>query len=233
MMDEAIRFGRQRVPQQDMVFILSRLYKPGVDVQAAKASAAKHGLDRVVAYLEAPGGDVVAVENDPSLLPRGEPGSVEWDDLKALCEGEVVPTAAKYRRQDGAAAQVAFFERRFKKWRWPGAGGPGQVQLPRWWLSFKEPADTQLVACVDALDRQRVKECRYKGPGGGISVYDVTWKVTVREAKTGKVVAEQSFPMKASRQCDVLKRGTNQEGQFPFYGRRLKTLLTPLVGGPA
>ena len=233
MMEDAIVFGHDRVPQQDMIYIMSKLYTAGVDVAPAKASAASYHLDQVGVYLDAPGADVVAVSSDPALLPRGEPGSVEWDDLKALCEGGTAPTAAAYQKQEGASAPIAFFERRFETWRWPGVGAPGQVRLPRWWLSFKEPANTQLVACVEAIDPRRVKECRYEGRGGGISVYDTTWKITIREAKTGTVVDEQSFAMQASRSCDILKHGTDQEGQFPFYGQKLKTMLAPHVGGPS
>jgi len=231
MMDEAIRYGNADIPEQDLVFIMSKLYADGEDVSAALASAQKYKLDDVIAYLKAPGGEVAASKNNPSLLPKGKPGSVSRDDLKTVCDGKALPDAAEYKKQEGAAAQIYYFERRFKQWRWPGRG-PGQPRLPRWWFSFKEPANTQLVACVDALDKKKVKECRYEGAGGGISVYDTTWKITLRETKTGKLVGEESFPMKASQKCDFLKWGKTQEGQFPNYGDKLQSFLTPHVGGP-
>ncbi len=233
LMDNALRYGRGDAPQQDLVFILSKLYKPGTDLTEVKALAAKHKLDQVAAWLEHPEQAVAAVDNNIALLPKGEPGSVDQDDLRALCEeGTAVATAAPYKKQAEVASPMYFFERRFETWRWPGVGGPGQPQLPTWWFSFQEKADTQLVACVDAVDKKRVKECHYKGPGGGISVYDATWTVTVKEARTGRVVVEKSFPMQASRQCDVIKFGKDQEGQFPDYGAKLQDVMAALVGGP-
>ncbi|MCP4501293.1 MAG: hypothetical protein GY822_15140 [Deltaproteobacteria bacterium] len=119
--------------------------------------------------MDAPGEEVQAVQNDASLLPKGEPGSVSFDDLQTVCEGKALPTAAAYQKQVGVSSTIMFNERRFNSWGWPGRA-PGQPQLPGWWYSFKEPANTQLVICVDATEKNRIDDCRYEGGGGSIAL---------------------------------------------------------------
>lgn len=229
MMLNANKYGYDEAPQADLVFILSKLNDSRVDLSPIKQEAQRHKLSEVVHYLEAPEQPVVAAAAVTG--PRGKAGALSRDDLKALCDGKALPDAAPYEKRDDVAATVYEFERRHDNWRWPGRGPDGSG-LPSWWTSFDDPSHTQLVVCIDAVDKQVVKRCLYEGPGEGVALYNATWKMTLREARTAKVLQEASFPMKIEPACASVKFGREAEGRFPSYAEPLKSFLAPFIGGP-
>ncbi|MCK5802006.1 MAG: hypothetical protein KAI66_04200, partial [Lentisphaeria bacterium] len=162
--------------------------------------------------------------------PQGKAGSLSMDDLKKVCAGEAQSDAASYVKQASNTSKLYYFEKRYEDWRWPGRG-PGMPELPAWWTDFKEPANTQLVVCVDLTDKTKVQDCRYKGGGDGISAYEATITLTLYESKTGRKVDTNTFK-KGAPTCPVVKMGRQQEGLFPAYSKELKTFLAPHVGGP-
>jgi hypothetical protein len=237
LMANTIVYGAGDVPQAEIKRVLAPLIaaggEPAADADGQLKSplqeAERKGLDQVVAYLKDPSAPVAAADGggERSL---GRAGSLELDDLKRVCAGEGLADAAAYVKQPDHAALVYYFERRSDSYRWPGRG-PGRPTLPRWWTSWDDPSHTQLVACVDLSDKTKVRECSYKGGGGGFNVYDAKVVFKLYEAKTGELVAEHSF-QKAGPGCPMVKSGTKHEGLYPAYSAELKTFLEPHVGGP-
>ena len=229
-----LRYGHGRTPQGNLNRLLAHLLRaePSLDREPLRIEARRAGLAKVMTFLAKP--TPLAQTPVETVAPKitGVAGSVSWDDLKQVCGGKARATAAPYVRSEQGTATVVSFERRFTEWRRRGRG-PNGVPLPLWWTDFREPANNQLVVCVDAVEKQKAKVCRYKGKGGGVTIYDATWDMTLYEAKTGRKVAAKRLPMRAPRRCPTLKWGRHQEGIFPPYTAALKVFLAPHVGGPS
>lgn len=239
MMQDLITYGHGDAPEREILWTMSLLVAKDPDHgdpsrwTKAIAQAKTAELPEVVAFLEDPKGHAPSRPDRPSAdRPRGTPDSLELDDLKTVCTGAALADAAPYVKQDGDAAQVYYFERRYDEFRWPGRG-PGMPSLPHWWTSWDDPSHTQLVACVDVVSKTEVETCHYEGDGGGISMYDATFTMKVYEAKTGQELASTTFEKPIERGCPQVKSGTEQEGLFPPYSDELKAFLAPHVGGPA
>lgn len=235
---ELVRYGFDRAPQAEVIRTLALFRAKGVDLTqedkkvAPLAEAKRRKLDQVVAWIENP--SAVAAPSaaaSPEERPRGKSGSLTLDDLKEVCAGKALADAAPYVKKEQVASTVYYFERRHDSFRWPGRG-PGMPSLPTWWTDWEDPSHTQLVACIDAVEKEVVKTCRYEGPGGGISIYDATWEITVYEAKSGRKLGSTRFAKKGPQRCDTTKRGRQQEGDFPPYSEELQAFLAEYVGGP-
>lgn len=237
MMQEMVTYGHGDTPEHEIIWAMSLLMAADVDAApnryaTAVAEAKKLKLAQVVAFLEDPIGNAPTRPADTTgTRSEGKAGSLDLDDLKTVCTGKALEDAAPYVLQEGQAAQVYYFERRNEEFRWPGRG-PDSPSLPKWWTSWDDPSHTQLVACVDAVEKQRVETCSYEGSGGGISTYEATYTMTVYEAKTGKVLDTKTLPKKPAPKCPMVKSGEQQEGLYPLYSEDLQAFLAPHVGGP-
>ena len=240
MMWDLLQYGYDNAPQVELNRVLVALVEAGGDPSAraegkdasALELAEKYELDRVVAFLKAPEANRPTGGGGPDVeRPHGKAGTVAIDDLKPVCDGEPQPNAAPYEKSDEYAASVFYFERRHDAWRYPGRRHG--VTLPKWWTTWEEPADAQLVVCVDLSDKEKVDTCHYEGEGGGVYVYNAHVEVELREAKTGEVVDTMAFDKKAPQGCPPVKFGKEQEGIYPSYETELKDFLAPHVGGPS
>ncbi|MCA9671119.1 MAG: ankyrin repeat domain-containing protein [Myxococcales bacterium] len=233
MMRDAIDRGYRAVPQGTLIAIIAQLHKRGLPIDPRAIEAAeRHKLERVAAFLRNPeAASAAAASKAPAgAASLGKPGSVSKDDLRGVCAGKAVPTAAPYKKQRAFAAKLFYFRKHFDKWRWPGTG-PGAPSLPRWWFSFKELANTQLVACVDGTDHKTAERCRYRG-GSVIEKLAVNYVVTLYEAKTAKKVASHKFTPPVDERCSLIKFGKDSRYAYPRIGKALRAFLAPHVGGP-
>jgi hypothetical protein len=238
MMDDLLRFGHDNAPQAKIIEVMSALVDAGGDplesVDEAGPSilalSEKYELDRVSKYLRAPDAYEAPEEGEALGRPHGVAGAVELDDLKKVCYGKGIEDAAPYEKSNEYAASVFYFEKRHDLWRYPGRRHG--VTLPKWWTTWDEPADAQLVACVDMTDKTKVDTCHYEGRGGGVYVYEANVEIALREAKTGNLIDEFSQTMKPARNCPNIKFGKDQEGIYPAYDEQLQDFLRPHVGGP-
>jgi hypothetical protein len=235
MAKDLLTYGHDNDPEPDILWTMSLLVAADPDAGAANrwstaiADARKFELSEVAAFLENPSARAPTRPDAPAAdRPQGKPGSLDLDDLKTVCTGAALEDAAPYVAQAGQAAQVYYFERRSDEFRWPGRG-PGMPSLPRWWTSWDDPSHTQLVACVDVVNKTKVRTCDYEGEGGGITMYDATFTVKLHEAKTGKEVDSTTFEKSIGRDCPQVKSGSDQEGLFPPYSDELKEFLVPHV----
>jgi hypothetical protein len=239
MVAELITYGHDDAPESEILWTLSLLIARDPDKNAAGrwdsalVEARKYQVPQVAAFLEDPSAKTAARPKDTAgERPLGKSGSLDLDDLKTVCTGAALADAAPYVKQDGYAAQVYYFERRHEGFFWPGRG-PGNPNLPEWWTSWDDPSHTQLVACIDAVEKAKINVCYYEGEGGGITLYDATYTLTLYEARTGQKLDSKTFAKKLDPSCPMVKSGTAQEGLFPPYSDELKAFLMPYVGGPS
>lgn len=220
------RFAEE-APEPALLSLVERLVRAGADVNAknfnkltALQMAKQRKLGQLSAWLEDPS-QPVEVQNAPKPALRG---TVDFsrDDLKFVCDGEGQPNAPPYQREAGLVSPMVNFERRTEKYFWPGRMTPG------WWTN--EPKHTQLVVCATIIDKKVFKSCSYEGRGGGITIWEATYELVVREAKTARELAKKTVSLPPSRStCDFMKFGKEQEGVYPDYAPALRELVEPLV----
>ncbi|HSA19943.1 MAG TPA: hypothetical protein P5076_00730, partial [Myxococcota bacterium] len=217
-------------PQAELIQVLWLMHQKGLSADqagfagSARQLATQYKLAEVAAFLERP---VQPAMERRAAAAEAPAADLSRDELKAVCAGQPVPGAAPYELRADRAAPIFAFERRFKEYRWTGE------LLPRWWTPRDEPGRTQLVVCADAVEKKVARECRYEGPGGGLSLYDATYELSLYEARSGKRLATQRLPLQIdSSVCPAVKMGEDQEGRFPGYAAELQTFVKPFVGGP-
>jgi hypothetical protein len=227
LMAQFIESNRERGSEQELIQVLRQLIDRGLKPDPESIAAAeKHKLAEVAAFLKDPASAKVI---DPASIPKaarlGDNSNPDRDDLKKICDGEGLAKLPAYQKQPGALSPVIYFEKRLEgDWRWPGQ------LLPRWWSTFDDLSHTQVVACVRVVDKKVAQECRYQGGGGGVNIYDATFEIFVRDAKTGKILSQKTAPLKAtSTRCPFIKFGKQSEGQYPDYTAELKSLVEPLL----
>jgi len=146
---------------------------------------------------------------------------VEWADYKQVCSGKPLAGAAAYT---GGTSPIIAFEKHFDDWRKP------YKAVPDAWTSWKDVAKYQLVACVDGTEKTQYQACTYDG-GHSLNMYDATYKVSIVEAKTGKVLTTATWPMKnPQRECLLVRSFDNTaEGDYPDFRGELEKLAKPFV----
>lgn len=117
------------------------------------------------------------------------PRTVIQQASKGVCGGETYPAAAAYSGVGLHPLVVSLADGERHSWN---------NDLPEAW--FPAIAEqTQLVACVGEPAEVRVELCEYDGPD--ITRYRYDTRVWILEAKTGRVVAEQTFHGSEPRAC--------------------------------
>jgi hypothetical protein len=217
-------------PQAELIQVLWLMHQKGLSADqagpagSARQLAARYKLDEVSAFLEHPSAPADAPRPAADESPAAD---ISRDELKAVCAGQGVPAAPAYEKRAERVSPVLVLERRHETYRWPGA------VVPRFWTPGDEPGRTQLVACVEAVDKQVIHECRYEGPGGGLSIYAAGYTLRLVEARSGEELARQAVPAKrADTRCPELKFDRDQEGRFPDYTAELEAFARPFLGGP-
>ena len=61
-----------------------------------------------------------------------------------------------------------------------------------------EPGATQLVACVKATNLKKARSCSYVG--ATLELFDATYRISIRDAYSGKELAQKDYPLKV-RDC--------------------------------
>lgn len=221
-----------RAPEVELIWILRMLADRGIKLDGKGVFgttlevATKQKLGKVLDYLRNP---AQAPIDDPAKAPKlarlGSGPAIDRDALRRVCKGEGVATLPAYQKQAGLVSPIYYFEQRAEEPRYPGE------LLPRWWTAADDPRHTQLVACVRVVDKKVVEECRYKNLTTGVTIYDATFELSLREAKTANQLVSKTLALPAdSRTCPMLKWGGEQEGRYPSYTAELEALVRPFLG---
>lgn len=191
---------------------------PGVYRFAPGANSAYRGADYTLKLLGL-------------LLPLQPPGielpKVASAEIDAVCSGSVVPQMPAYDRSKSGprGLRTVYFggvEQTFTTSNLPDGFPPN--------ASEAEGVDSvELVACVTAIPRKKIRECEFTG-GGVLETHDGEFEVEVYEAATRKLVEKKSFKGSSPRGCPVLhkfwgqrdKRMTRIEPAFRQYLEKLR-----------
>lgn len=232
MAGEFLSRSFDRAPEVELIWILRMLAERGIPLEGkgvfgrALDIATEKKLGKVLDYLRNP---ARAPIEDPAKAPKlarlGSGAPIDRDALRAVCSGEGVAGQPAYQLQPGLVSPLVYFEQTGEKWRYPGE------LLPRWWSSSDDLRHTQLVACARVVDKRAVESCSYKNLSSRVTIYDATFELSLREARTGKPLATKTVALPAdSRTCPMLKWGSSEEARWPSYAAELEALVRPLIG---
>jgi hypothetical protein len=221
-----------RAPEVELIWILRMLAERGIRLDGkgvfgtALDVATQKKLDKVLVYLRDPrSAPIEDPAKAPKLARRGSGPAVDRDALRAVCRGEGVATLPDYQKEPGLVSPITYFEQLADAFRFPGE------LLPRWWSATDDLRHTQVVACARVVDRKVVESCQYKNLSGGIAIYEASFELALREAKTGKLLATKTVALPAdSRTCPMLKWGAKEEARYPSYRAELEALARPILG---
>lgn len=235
LIPDLLRHHADGAPEPELLALVRQLVDRGVphDRRSAFGLAVEVAREKqlalVAAYLENPGA-APAADAPTVKVARLGGAKVERDELKRVCRGEGVPAAPAYTLRQGELSPVILFEQRHETLRAPD--GPTSI-LPRWWTTHDALGHTQVVACARVAERRPARECRYEGTGGGVTIWDATYDLVVREARTARILGQRTVELKAtSTSCPSVKLGRDAEGIYPSYADALTELVRPLVGAP-
>jgi hypothetical protein len=119
-------------------------------------------------------------------------------EVASACSGRGVAAAAAYSEGPGShPVEVLYFGRRI--WN-PMIPTTWYSPIPESWRPASVE-ETELVACVDSVEKYVIEICQYRG-GPDITRYGYRRQVTLVTARTGEVVASETFRGEPPRQCN-------------------------------
>lgn len=217
-----IQYASGRASEGELIETLKQLRQQGAPLDAQKALAVTRNLKDVAAWVRDPDGAAAAPVKKLSLV--GDGPSIERDALKNVCLGEGVAQLPVYSKKPGEVSPILNFERRGDEIFFPGR------VFPEWWTPWNDLRHVQVVACARVVDKKVANQCRYEGSGGGITIYDATYELELREAKTGKRIDGKTVSLTSDHNCPVVKFEKHQTGIYPRYEGELEALARAHIG---
>ena len=114
-------------------------------------------------------------------------------EFNQVCRGTGLATASAYVAGEGGLHPVVVLEGEDPEY------GYSSVTLPEGWeTSYESYETTQLVACLDRVSATAAELCEgYEDEDSGtswsIQTFDSSYELTLRDAQSAEVVAEQAF----------------------------------------
>lgn len=137
-------------------------------------------------------------------LPNPEAGVLKLDDrdLDRVCYGFPETRAAAYDKTPGKVSPTILFTRVNDNARYNSSTSDSDLKP---WLA-ESAARYQLVLCATEKSRTKKKECKFDDtqPVHLLDMYSATFDVTLREAKTAKVLATKVVTEEASAVCPTM-----------------------------
>ena len=148
-------------------------------------------------------------------------------DLKGVCYGIPEPRAAAYQKTAGAASPAYFFRRGSEnaEYSWRSSS-----ELDPW--KSDDAAAYQLVICATETSRTKKKECKFddKEPVHLLDLYSVAYDITIREARTAKILVNKPVKEEADKTCPTMYFFHSlHDLDIPFAAKPIVALLTPLA----
>jgi nucleoid DNA-binding protein len=180
-----------------------------------------------------PARDLVQAHEGGAPVPIASffgPESVSDSSLTKVCHGYPEKRAAAYAKAEGKVSPAAFFSR-------PNDRSPFSTHSTRdfdpW--KVKDGKDYQLVVCITEKSRTKTNDCQLDGSHiiRSVSLYSSTYEVTVREAKTGKVVTTTTVNEEGEKTCPTfypaITTQTSHVDEVPFGGPATVAVVKPLI----
>lgn len=151
-------------------------------------------------------------------------------DFDQVCNGGKVAGTAGYDKSPDTISPIAIYFQ-------PDPNAKFQtdymLDFPKdWKTDYSNPDKTQLVACITVSERKEKKRCNFPQDGKTyvLIMNDAKFNAKVYEAKTGIIVAEKDFDLKADKECPMIGMFTNSEkSDDPSYEQPVINFLKPLV----
>lgn len=145
--------------------------------------------------------------NSTQREPQGDPTAnaevaTSASDFKVLCEGGSISNAA----DNGAPYKIAAFAMNTAK-PYPSWSTESLPYNSEYRADHDKPTSINAVACLDEVSGSAVKSkaCEFTSSGEKISIdyFSVKYKLTLREAKTGKVIDESKTVNGPANTCPM------------------------------
>lgn len=217
-----IQYGAGRASEGELIETLKLLRQKGAPLDAEKALAVAGKMKEVAAWVRAP--DAATTAPVKKLALAGDGPELERDALKDVCLGNGVAQLPVYSKRPGEVSPILNFERRGDEIFFPGR------VLPEWWTPWSDLRHVQVVACARVVEKKVANECRYEGTGNGLTIYDATYELELREAKTGKRIDGKTVALVADHSCPMVKFEKEHMGRYPNYEAELQALARPHLG---
>jgi hypothetical protein len=168
--------------------------------------------------------DAAAAEEKYEPPPRRATTLSSYVDL---CEGrEPFSGAKKYEKSSDAKApsKVAMF-RKYVDDKEPSYQLDQRATVGEVLAKEDETDKVELVACVELTRKNKPLVCTYYG--AKVDIFDMSHKVRIIEAQTGKVLKEESFELdRRTERCASTVTGSHYQGAE--YGPKVLSMLLPL-----
>lgn len=160
--------------------------------------------------------------------PPAAPAALTEDDIRAVCDGKPAPGAKAYSKTDPSAHAMAIFLK----------AGTSEYRdddvAPLKRFKPEKPEQTELVACVNRTAATKKDACEFDSskPSHFLDMHEATFELTVREAKTGAVVATKTATLPQNG-CPMFHSfSSEREDDYPSTDAPLLQLASPLVLPP-
>lgn len=160
---------------------------------------------------------------------NGEREIIFTDNFIHVCNGSKIAEATAYDKMAGTISPVLVF--------YQGDAGKmyqdNSYSFPEdWKAEYPDIAKNQLVACITVNVRKEKRKCPFENDGKKylLIMNDAKYNAKVYEAKTGTLVAEKDFDLKADKECPMFQFFTGSEAiEDPDYKQPMIDFLKPLV----
>ncbi len=166
----------------------------------------------------------------PVAISPFRDGTLSDYTLDRVCHGVPERRTAAYQKVPGKLSPLYAFSRPSEI---SGYGLKSSSGFAPW--ETKEPKDYQLVACITERSRTKTLSCKFD-PSNIIQsadLYSATYEVTVREAKTAKIVATKTITEEGEKACPTwipaIRADIHHEDHIPLGGPATLDFVKPLV----
>ena len=151
-------------------------------------------------------------------------------DFADVCTALPIKTAKAYDKKAGNTSHTYLFYRENAQSQYMQRS----MTLPKdWEVDWQNAADTQLVACVNAVKGEKKDSCEFTidGQGYTLELYDADYEVKLYEAQTGKLVTETVLKLQAQKcpKYQMFNKGEKVKEKLPDFKQPLTEFLKPFV----
>jgi|GEM_PF-5359861 len=175
-----------------------------------------------------------SVISDESISSKSGGKSAEAlpAQFAAVCTGTPVEAAAPYQKNSDTDRLLYAFYRPDKNDDYSFMEDYFGKSVPETWRKDQEPgAKIELVLCTTEVARELEEECEFKDKDYMLELYEVAYRVSLREAKTGEVIESTILEVSGGRcpYSHTFRKGEYVDTREGSIFRPLKRFVKPYV----
>jgi len=173
-----------------------------------------------------PSGGTATTAAPPSPPPKKLPYRPGAGELRGVCDGKGVPKIEEKPRDKASAAVFVKADPEGKLEQLPYA----EIVGYNTGIAPSE-ADATLVACIEVTKKKKTKDCVMEPldptkMGGTLTLYSWKYSVTLRDAKTSKVLSEKTVERDDKKCPPIHGFKQSQEDLLPPFGTSASIAVT-------